>query len=165
MSDDVEQISHLFRKTRLGHERRGSDESAKAFHLAPNYHHISPRHSIEILPSSGRESPGRNCQLHIPHGVNPERRGSTGNIHWRKSSSPQPPAFHHHHHLFPNENRRGSTPGDVLLFPTHRKDSRKFSQDSIELNEPSLAGNGHKTWKTSQGTIIEEEVNVFFSYL
>ena len=171
MSADVDRISQLFKNVDLGHQRRGSDSSAtKTFHLGPNVIHTHAHTGMGGSTSSlsGREgspgpTPGKNCQLHVPASVTQERRGSTGNILWRKSSSPSPPSHMSHspHHLGvvgPDMSRRGSTPGDVLMFP--RKDSRKFSQDSIDLNEPT-----NRHWENTEGVILEEEVREYIFIL
>jgi hypothetical protein len=165
MATDAERLSKLFRNVHISQSRRGSDAGVnKAFFVAPHHSDVIP-HSGGSKESGREGSPSRTlCHLHVPvpPGVNQERRGSTGNILWRKSSSPQP----HNNHLqniLDNEQsqRRGSTPGDFLV-PPNRKDSRKFSQDSIDLNEPfSKQRSGSlspKHWQSSEGPIIEEEV-------
>ena len=192
MSTEVERISQLFKNVKLSQQRRGSDSGTpggggKTFQLGPNtqYTHAhtgsgggagSAAHAHTMQHREGSPGPGsiglaqngsRNCQLHVPTaGLAAERRGSTGNMPWRKGGSPSPSPSptaqaggnghgHAHpghlpHHLQTDWSRRGSTPGDVLLFP--RKDSRKFSQDSIDASE-------QKHWEHDGGAIIEEEVS------
>jgi hypothetical protein len=164
---DAEKLSKLFKNVNISQSRRGSDAGlSKSFYVAPHHSDVTPHSGGSGL--SGRESPSRLCQLHIPPGVSSERRGSTGNILWRKGSAPHAHQHHPHHHLLLSEQnqRRGSTPGDFLILQ-NRKDSRKFShdgrkfsQDSIDLNEPLtvMDASGHKQWRSSQGAIIEEEV-------
>jgi len=169
-TEDADRLSKLFKNVSLNQSRRGSDAGlSKAFYVAPHHSDVTPHSGGSGL--SGRESPSRQlCQLHIPPGVNTERRGSTGNILWRKGSAPhahQHLPLHHHHLLSEHNQRRGSTPGDFLIMQ-NRKDSRKFShdarkfsQDSIDLNEPltMIDASGHKQWRSSQRAIIEEEVS------
>lgn len=155
------EIEKLFKNVHVSQSRRGSDAGmSKAFFVAPHHSDIIAHSGGSAV--SGRDSPSRlSCQLHVPPGVNQERRGSTGNIPWRKASSPHP--HHPLQNVLDNEQsqRRGSTPGDFLV-PPSRKDSRKFSQDSIDLNEPfSKERSGSlspKHWQSTDGPIIEEEV-------
>jgi len=173
MSADVDRISRLFRNMDMSHQRRGSDSSApKTFQLTPNVIYPQPHTGMGGMTSSlsvprdHREgSPStRTCQLHLPPGMSQERRGSTGNVLWKKASSPSPPSHHHspHAHLLsasgPEMSRRGSTPGDILMFP--KKESRKFSQDSIDLNEP-VGNQQQRHWESTAGVIMEEEVRPY----
>lgn len=181
MSAEVERISQLFKNVNISHQRRGSDSgnSHKSFQLGPITGYTHAHTGSGGTPNSrfhreGATSPAGfinngKCQVHVPTvGLAAERRGSTGNISWRKGStganghahlhSHAPGQYHHHppnipHNLHADWSRRGSTPGDVLLFP--RKDSRKFSQDSIELNESSKH---QHHWEHDGNAIIEEEV-------
>lgn len=161
MATDAEKLSKLFKNVHISQSRRGSDAGVnKAFYVAPHHSDIMAHSGGSAV--SGRVSPS-SCQLHVPPGVNQERRGSTGNILWRKGSAPHAHAHAHHlQHVLNVEHaqRRGSTPGDFLV-PPNRKDSRKFSQDSIDMNEPfskERAGSVSPTNWTSREAIIEEEV-------
>lgn len=151
--------------------RRGSDvglPGSKGFYITPHSMEVKPTTTTIVTgatihsPQCVRDSASRaSCQLHVPP-LNTERRGSTGNIMRRKGSVPHVHHLNPHHSHIVNDNayqRRGSTPGDVLLFP--RRDSRKFSTDSIDLNADISLMNGNKPWKTSQRTIVEEEVSYF----
>ncbi|CAL8105092.1 unnamed protein product [Orchesella dallaii] len=168
MSKGGEKITKLMETINIAHQpRRGSNvglEGSKCFFLGPHHSDVISHAggsgsgiaaTATAVIISGRDSPNRSsCQLHVPPGVNTERRGSTGNILWRKGSTPHAHLSAHQHLLSEQFlHRRGSTPGDVLLFP--RRDSRKFSTDSIDF-EPITPLNG-KSWQSSQRTIVEEE--------
>lgn len=172
--------------------RRGSDVGlvgSKGFYIAPHSSDVghpnnssttttivtgTTVHSPNCCASSAAASGGgkggghrSSCQLQVPPTMfSQERRGSTGNILWRKGSLGAP--LHNNHLNVANQSshlRRGSTPGDVLLFPARRDShSRKFSTDSIDLNAQDIAlltaaSKNGAPWRTSQRTIVEEEVS------
>jgi len=167
--------------------RRGSDVGlvgSKGFYIAPHASDVghpnnasttttvvtgTTVHSPNCCAVGGGKGGHRSsCQLQVPPTIiSQERRGSTGNILWRKGSLASGAPLHNNHLNVANQSshlRRGSTPGDVLLFPARRDShSRKFSTDSIDLNAQDMAlltaaGKNGNPWKTSQRTIVEEEV-------
>lgn len=177
--------------------RRGSDVGlvgSKGFYIAPHSSDVghpnnasttttivtgttvhSPSCCAASAAKGGHGGHRSSCQLQVPPTIiSQERRGSTGNILWRKGSLASGAPLHNNHLNVANQSshlRRGSTPGDVLLFPARRDShSRKFSTDSIDLNAQDIAmltaaGKNGNPWKTSQRTIVEEEVsqkNIFF---